>query len=162
VIVFNHEPAGYACPFCQLVAGRDDDDGINTQDDIVRRSGLATAIVSPRWWPNNHGHVLVVPDGHHENLYDLPAQYGHAVHDLVREIAVAIRHTYGCDGTSVRQHNEPAGNQDAWHYHVHVFPRYAGDDLYRSRPYPEFVSAPRRRPYADKLRAYFDSQRSQL
>ena len=33
----------------------------------------------------------------------VPAVYGHAVHDLVREVAVAIRHTYGCDGISVRQ-----------------------------------------------------------
>ena len=39
---------------------------------------------------------------------------------------------FECDGTSTRQHNEPAGNQDLWHLHVHVFPRFEGDDLYRS------------------------------
>jgi len=55
----------------------------------------------------------------------------------------------------VRQHNEPAGNQDAWHYHVHVFPRFAGDDLYHTRPYPRFVDPERRRPYAVRLREYF-------
>ena len=63
---------------------------------------------------------------------------------------------WACDGTSVRQHNEPAGNQDAWHYHVHVFPRYAGDSLYGTRPYPEFVPAEQRWPYADQLRRYFE------
>jgi histidine triad (HIT) family protein len=151
--VFNHEPEGYSCPFCRLVTGGED--RINVQADVVRRSGLATAFIAPRWWPNNHGHVLVVPDAHHENLYDLPSRSGHAVHDLVREIAIAIRETYGCEGTSVRQHNEPAGNQDAWHYHVHVYPRYPGDGLYGSRPYPEFVSAEARRPFAERLRAYF-------
>jgi hypothetical protein len=31
-----------------------------------------------------------------------------------------------------RQHNEPAGNQDLWHLHVHVFPRFEGDNLYGS------------------------------
>jgi len=156
--VFNHEPAGYRCPFCRLVAGGEDDLRINTQADIVRRNGLATAFVAPRWWPRNHGHVLVVPDAHHENLYDLPPLYGHAVHDLVRETAIAIRTVYACDGTSVRQHNEPDGSQEVWHLHVHVYPRYAGDGLYGSRPYPEFVTAEQRRPYADKLRSYFDSQ----
>src|SRR5690242_3743991 len=105
-----HEPAGYECPFCRLVRGGAD--LINSQQDIVRRNGLATAFVSPRWWPRNHGHLLVVPDSHHENLYDLPPEYGHAVHDLVRDVAIAMRAAYGCDGTSVRQHNEPAGNQD--------------------------------------------------
>ncbi|GIJ43649.1 hypothetical protein Val02_05350 [Virgisporangium aliadipatigenens] len=145
----RHEPAGYVCPMCRQLALPDN-------DDIVRRAALATAFVSPRWWPNNHGHVIVVPNDHHENLYELPTRYGHAVHDLVREIAIALRHTYGCAGTSVRQHNEPAGNQDVWHHHVHVFPRYAGDDLYGSRPRPELVSAERRRPYAER-RAYFTS-----
>ena len=153
--LFNHEPPGYRCPFCDLVAGREDERGINTPGDIVRRSELATAFISPRWWPKNHGHVLVVPNAHHENIYDLPPSSGHAVHDLVREIAVGLRQSYDCAGTSVRQHNEPAGNQDAWHYHVHVFPRYPGDDLYGSRPYPEFVSAAERRPYADRLREHF-------
>jgi histidine triad (HIT) family protein len=158
--VFNHEPPDYACPFCVIVAGGGDSRGpggssVLDQSDIVRRTGSATAFVSPRWWPNNHGHVLVVPDAHRENLYDLPARDGHAVHDLVREVAIALRTVYGCDGTSVRQHNEPAGNQDVWHYHVHVFPRYAGDELYGSRPYPHFIEAERRRPYAQRLRAHF-------
>jgi histidine triad (HIT) family protein len=153
--MFNHEPDDYVCPFCRLVAGGADEGQINTQDDIVRRAELATAFITPRWWPNNHGHVLVVPNAHHENLYDLPARDGHAVHDLVREVAIAIRQTYGCDGTSIRQHNEPSGGQDVWHYHVHVFPRYAGDDLYTSDPYPGFMTAEQRRPYADKLREHF-------
>jgi histidine triad (HIT) family protein len=61
------------------------------------------------------------------------------VHDLVREVAIAIRQTYGCKGVSTRQHNEPAGNQEAWRYHGHVFPRYADDQLYSSAPYPQFV-----------------------
>jgi histidine triad (HIT) family protein len=154
--MFNHEPDGYVCPFCRLVAGHEDDGGVNRQRDIVRRDELATAFIPPKWWPNNEGHVLVVPNAHHESLYDLPAAHGHAVHDLVREVAIALRETYGCDGTSVRQHNEPAGNQEVWHYHVHVYPRYHGDDFYRTLPYPEYVTAERRRPYADRLRKYFD------
>jgi histidine triad (HIT) family protein len=151
--VFNHEPPHYMCPFCAIVAGGGD--ARLDQSDVVRRTGSATALVSPRWWPNNHGHVLVEPNAHHENLYDLPAGPGHAVHDLVREVAIALRTAYGCDGTSVRQHNEPAGNQDMWHYHVHVFPRYAGDGLYTTSPYPDLIEAERRRPYAQRLRAHF-------
>lgn len=73
-----------------------------------------------------------------------------------REIAIAIRQTYGCQGVSTRQHNEPAGNQDAWHYHVHVFPRY-DDELYASAPYPQFVTAEQRQRYTDRLRSYFDA-----
>lgn len=153
----SHQPPGYQCPFCQLAEGSDT--AHNCQEDIVRRTSGAMALISPRWWPRNLGHVLVVPVRHYENLYQLPATAGHAVHDLVREVAIAIRQTYGCQGVSTRQHNEPAGNQDAWHYHVHVFPRYTGDQLYASAPYPGFVTSEQRRPYADRLRSYFDSAR---
>ena len=150
--MYSHEPADYDCPFCGLIAGRFD--GINSAQDVVRQTETALAFVSPRWWPNNHGHVLVIPSKHQENLYDLEPAYGHGVHDLSREVAIAIRATYGCSGTSVRQHNEPDGNQDVWHYHVHVFPRYANDHLYGSQPEPGFVSQERRLPYAEKLRAH--------
>lgn len=125
---------------------------MNSQGDIVLRTEGAMAFIGPRWWPRNPGHVLVVPIGHYENLYDLPPEAGHAVHDQVREVAVAIRRTYGCDGVSTRQHNEPAGNQDVWHYHVHVFPCYAGDDLYRSQPNAESASPEQRLVYAERLR----------
>jgi histidine triad (HIT) family protein len=153
-VAITHAPPGYQCPFCALASGTD----TARQQDIVRRTAGALAFISPRWWPNNHGHVLVVPVGHYENLYDLPDEAGHAVHDLVREMAIAIRSTYGCEGVSTRQHNEPAGSQDAWHYHVHVFPRYADDHLYTSKPYREFVTADQRRPYAERLRDYFASE----
>jgi|SRR5579875_1094212 len=150
--MFNHEPKDYHCPFCYLLAGGETP--ANTQGDIVCRTGRAAAFISPRWWPNNHGHVIVIPTAHFENLYDLPDDYGHAVHDLARRVAIAIRSTYDCDGTSTRQHNEPGGLQDAWHYHLHVFPRYLNDNLYGAQPYRDFVSAEQRRPYAERLRAF--------
>ncbi|GAB3948032.1 hypothetical protein GCM10029976_078380 [Kribbella albertanoniae] len=49
-----------------------------------------------------------------------------------------------------------AGYQDAWHHHVHVFPRYPGDNLYNTRPLPTPATRPERAPYAQKLRAYFE------
>jgi len=149
----SHEPPDYDCPFCRLATGGRN--ALSGPDEIVRRTPGALAFVSPRWWPANRGHVLVVPTGHHENVYDLPAAAGHAVADLVREVAVAIRATYGCDGVSTRQHNEPAGNQDVWHLHVHVFPRYHGDGLYGADPLPGYATVEERRPYTDRLKAYF-------
>jgi histidine triad (HIT) family protein len=149
--MFNHQPEGWTCPFCRLLAG--DDSGLNSQADLVCRTGRASALVAPHWYPNNPGPVLVVPDVHIENLYDLPSIDGHAVHDLVRQVAVAMRRSYDCDGVSTRQHNEPAGDQDVWHYHVHVFPRHRNDDLYGSARNKEAATREDRAAYAAKLRA---------
>jgi histidine triad (HIT) family protein len=149
----THEPPGYQCPFCNRLAGQSDE--IGAVEDIVRRTDGAAAFISPRWWPNNRGHVIVVPTAHHENLYSIPADAYAAVGDLVREVAVAIRATYGCAGVSTRQHNEPAGGQDVWHLHVHVFPRYEGDRLYESDPLPGWASFADRQVYAERLGSYF-------
>lgn len=155
-MTISHAPDGYECPFCFLLAGGETE--IDSQSDVVLRTERATAFVASGWWANNRGHVIVIPNAHHENIYDLPAEYGHAVHDVVREIAVAMREAYGCEGISTRQHNEPAGGQDAWHFHVHVIPRYHGDDLHGSKPLPGFATGEQRRPYADKLLAVLRDQ----
>lgn len=87
---------------------------------------------SGAWWPRNAGHIVVIPKQHFENIFDLPSALAGGILDAARRIALAFKATHGCDGISTRQHNEPAGNQDVWHYHRHVFPRYTGDELYAS------------------------------
>jgi histidine triad (HIT) family protein len=74
-------------------------------------------------------------------------------------VALAFKAVYDCDGVSTRQHNEPGGTQDVWHYHVHVFPRYTGDSLYLTQNQRRFVTPEERRPYAERLRAYLASPR---
>jgi len=126
--LISHEPAGYRCPLCGIQRGVYDEH--NQPSDIVGGNTLAYARISPTWWPGNPGAALVIPKAHHENLYDLPDVVGHAVWDLTRNVATAMRAAYPCEGISTRQHNEPAGNQDVWDLHVHVFPRHRDDDLY--------------------------------
>jgi histidine triad (HIT) family protein len=124
--MYNHAPPGYECFVCTLLDGEPRDNVAITDND------LALAIVSRRVWAKGPGHVLVVPKHHHENLYDLEDDAALDIHRLTRRIAIALKAAFGCDGTSTRQHNEPAGNQDLWHLHVHVFPRFDGDNLYGS------------------------------
>jgi histidine triad (HIT) family protein len=140
-----HAPADYECPFCAIVRGD------RRSDEVVLRTPTTTAFMSRRWWANNPGHVLVVPNEHIENMYALPRELAGDVHETARRIALAMKRAYGCAGISTRQHNEPAGNQDVWHYHLHVFPRHEGDDLYGSQ-YRE-TEPEERLPYAERLRA---------
>ena len=70
---------------------------------------------------------------------------------LAKALALAMKEVYACDGVSTRQHNEPAGNQDVWHYHLHVTPRYTGDGFYASSR--ALMPADERAKHAQKLRA---------
>jgi len=151
--MFNHTPDNYICPFCAFMQGKPDN--YNTPDDIVYQNEHTTAFISPKWWTNNPGHVLVVPNKHYENIYDIPEEEIAEVYKTVKRVATAIRSTYDCQGTSTRQHNEPAGNQDVWHLHVHVFPRHEDDQLYQGHTNNAFVDAQTRASYSDKLKAWF-------
>ena len=151
----NHAPVGYVCPFCLVVAGQEGPPAATLQADVVHRDELVTAFVASHWRLNNPGHVLVIPNRHYENIYELPLEEGGRLHAVTRKVALAMKRSYRCDGVSTAQHNEPAGNQDVWHHHVHVFPRYVGDDLYRSQKRP---TAPDERvPYAARLRGALDT-----
>lgn len=150
--MFNHKPKDYICPFCLLAQGGEGKN--NSQQDIIYRDTLVLAFISPRWWPKNPGNVLIVPTEHYENIYDLPSNYAYRIQDIAKEVAIAFKNVYHCDGVSTRQHNEPDGGQDVWHYHLHVFPRYNGDNLYQSIRPEHFEPLDRRMLYATKLRGY--------
>lgn len=160
-MAFTHQPTGYRCPFCRVVAGDDLAADYTKQTDVVVRDDAVTAFVSTAWWPANAGHVLVVPNGHHENVYDIPDAVLAAVQVVGKRVALALKAAYGCDGTSFRQHNEPAGNQEIWHYHLHVFPRYTGDQLYVRTPERRNTTPAERAPYARTLRHYLAQQEAE-
>ena len=100
--------------------------------------------------------MIVIPNRHTESLYDITDEELSEVYRVVKQIAIAIRSSYkNCLGISTRQHNEPSGNQDVWHFHAHVFPRYTDDRLYQNHDIKKFVEPNERKVYADILRAYF-------
>ena len=128
----NHQPLNYRCPFCLIACGEIPADVATQPQDIIQQSSMVTAFIASHWWPNNPGHVIIIPNQHYENIYDLPADGATAIHNMARTVAIAMKAAYKCGGISTRQHNEPDGDQEIWHYHLHVFPRYADDRLYQS------------------------------
>lgn len=109
--------------------------------------------MATRKYPNNQGHVLIVPNEHFENIYDLPPALSTKIHVLSREIALAMKSGYQCDGITIRQHNEPAGDQNIWHYHLHVIPRYEEDDFHGAQKSP--FDADERAELARRLKKWF-------
>lgn len=153
--MFNHEPESYRCPFCLVVSGVEGDYPYTKQADIFFKNQLVTAFIASHWWPNNPGHVVIVPNSHVENIYDLPDELSHKIADTAKLVAIAFKETYKCDGVSTRQHNEPDGGQDIWHFHLHVFPRYKNDRLYLNDELKKLSAPEERLPFASKLKAYF-------
>jgi histidine triad (HIT) family protein len=158
--MYNHEPPDYNCPFCRIVKAATTARFPASQTDVIYHSETATAFLALGRWPRNPVDVLVVPNQHFENLYDLPLDQVAPLHLLTRAIALALKGVYSCDGVSTRQHNEPAGDQDVWHYHVHVTPRFTQDGFYHSGKV-EFREV-ERLEHADRLRRFVHDHHDEI
>jgi len=42
-------------------------------------------------------------------------------------VATAVKVGLRCDGVYLAQANEPAADQEVFHFHVHIYPRWHGD-----------------------------------
>lgn len=150
----NHAPEKYVCPLCQIARGETTEKG-SQEESVIFRDNLVTIFIAGKWWRSNPGHVIIIPNEHIENIYDMPSDMGHKIFDFSQKLAIALKDAYKCDGVSTRQHNEPAGNQDVFHYHLHIFPRYKGDNLYLSHEDTYWPTQEEKQPYVDKLKNYF-------
>lgn len=154
----SHAPPGYRSPFMDIVEGLETPTTFTKQSDVFYRDGVLTAFVGSHRFQDAGGNALIVPNTPYENLYTIPDEVLSAVHIFSRRLARAFKAVYRCDGVMLRQHNEPAGSQDVWHYHLHVIPRFAGDGFY-TKPTQKLLTTPEERaPYATDLRAYFGAE----
>lgn len=150
--MYNHAPKEYLCPICLAIKGIENKDTLIRQSDISYRDDLVTAFVSSFFIGKNLGHVLVVPNRHFENIYDLPIAFATRIQVVAREVAIALKEAYRCEGITTLQNNEPVGNQHAFHYHLHIFPRYTDDNLHANMLDKKSTTPEERLPYADKVK----------
>ncbi|MDB5195127.1 MAG: HIT-like protein [Parcubacteria group bacterium] len=79
--------------------------------------------------PNNPGHTLVIPKAPSRNIFDISESSWLAVMKTVRLLAPVIREAVGAEGINIAMNNERAADQEVFHTHVHIIPRYHGDGV---------------------------------
>ena len=153
--MFSHAPPNYRSPFLDVIEGLEPPTTLTKQSDVFYRDAQLTAFISAARYQAAGGNALIVPNIPCENLYATPDDVLTAVHIFSKRLALAFKTVYRCDGVLLRQHNEPAGSQDVWHYHLHVIPRFSGDGFYRTLPQKVWTTPEERAPYAQALKDYF-------
>lgn len=153
--MFNNAPLDYKCPICLAINGIENENTWIKQKDIFYRDDLVMGFISSMSIGGNEGHPLIVPNEHYENIYDLPKEVGHQIFNVGKKIAIALKKLRNCDGVTLVQNNELAGDQHAFHYHLHIVPRFEGDNFHE-----EFWNAEKSDPgdrvqYAQDLHNYF-------
>ncbi|GAA1346707.1 HIT family protein [Falsarthrobacter nasiphocae] len=149
----SHAPHGYACPYCGLRDGDTSDPrNLCEPGDLVWADGEVLVLIASHGFEPRPGHPMVVPREHTESLYRMTDAQLAAVSRTVRDVAVAVKIAWGCEGVTIRQNNEPHGSQHVWHYHDHVIPRWADDGWGRGPMRRPIVPPHRRAELALELR----------
>jgi len=159
--MYNHAPKDYICPLCLTAKGIENENTMAKKADVFYQDDLVFAMVNSKFVGKNPGHVIVCPNDHYENIYDLPEKVGHRIFDIAKQVAIALKKIRNYDGVMTRQNNEPASDQHAFHFHFHVFPRFNGDILLENMTKARVSTPEERLPFANDLRNYFNSVKSQ-
>ena len=108
------------CVFCSILAG-------DISAHVVYEDDRVVVFLSLKQ-PNPYK-VLVIPRAHVETLYDLTDEQASAIFKVAVKIARGVRAASKCEGMNLVQSNGKAGQQDVFHFHIHILPRFFGDKI---------------------------------
>ena len=109
------------CPFCRIARGQDPSTRI-----ICEGSGWVS-FFPPE--PATPGHTLVVPRAHVPDLWALDEDLSAELMGAVIRIGRALRKAVTPSGLNLISSSGTAAEQTVFHLHLHVVPRYEGDDI---------------------------------
>lgn len=79
--------------------------------------------------PASKGHALILPKAHAANIYEISDDMAAKAMILAKKMATKMTEALKCDCFNIVQNNgEPAG-QTVFHFHMHLIPRYEGDQV---------------------------------
>lgn len=109
------------CVFCDIAAGR-----TSQSRTIVYRDDLVVAFMDRA--PRNPGHVLIIPIQHADGILNVPAPTLSRMAAVAQRIATALTKTdLMAEGFNLQSNTGKAAGQSAFHLHLHVVPRFAGE-----------------------------------
>ena len=79
--------------------------------------------------PASKGHALILPKSHAANIYKLSDEMAAKAMILAKKMATAMTAALKCDGFNIVQNNGECAGQTVFHFHMHLIPRYEGDQV---------------------------------
>ena len=79
--------------------------------------------------PASFGHALMIPKNHYANLFEMPEELLSKAMSLAKVWGDKLVKALNADGLNLVQNNGLAAGQNVFHYHLHLIPRYEGDNV---------------------------------
>jgi histidine triad (HIT) family protein len=116
-----------ACPFCAIANGDGRADIVYADDAVICFLPMTL---------NAYGHTLIVPRAHYETLWDIDPLVAAKLMAVVHELSLEYRSKLGATGFNLLHASGRDAQQSVPHFHLHLLPRFAGDDLDAWPPLP--------------------------
>jgi histidine triad (HIT) family protein len=89
--------------------------------------------------PVNEYHTLVIPKNHSVNIFDIAEEDLQAVASVIKQLAGLYQDKLGIQNLQIVNSSGREAQQDVFHIHFHIVPRFAGDGQnVRWTPHPEY------------------------
>ena len=107
------------CVFCKIINGEIPSKTLYEDDKfkVIFDIGPAT-----------RGHAIMISKEHFENIFEIDDSLAAEVFVLAKKLAAAMKTAFQADGFNVVQNNGKLAGQSVFHFHVHLIPRYEGDN----------------------------------
>ncbi len=108
------------CIFCRIIEGEIPSATVYEDEDFKAIMDIS---------PAAKGHVVMLSKRHCENLLDLDDGTAAKALLVARKLAKVLKAELNCDGINLVQNNGEAAGQTVFHFHLHLIPRYQGDQV---------------------------------
>jgi histidine triad (HIT) family protein len=108
------------CIFCKIIAGEIPSATVYEDEDFKVIMDI---------FPAAKGHTILLSKKHCANLFELDDEIASKALPVARKVARAIQAELHCDGMNLLQNNGEAAGQTVFHFHMHLIPRYQGDQV---------------------------------
>jgi diadenosine tetraphosphate (Ap4A) HIT family hydrolase len=78
-------------------------------------------------FPISPGHTLIIPKRHIASLFEATRDEREGLFDQVEQVKAALQEKFKPDGFNIGINDGTAAGQTVMHLHIHLIPRYAGD-----------------------------------
>ena len=108
------------CIFCSILLGKIPAEKLYENEHVI-------AVLDIN--PIHYGHALIIPKTHCKDFLDLPDTCYHSLLQAANVVAKALVKGLNLEGFNLFSNNGTIAGQSVFHFHLHVTPRYANDNI---------------------------------